>query len=81
MEKKLKALDAEHNKQIEQLQDMYHKSVGHDPQSETVRQRYQKEIEQLRALCEKGLIAMESSHRRVIQELEEKHRLERDQLR
>ncbi|XP_077291879.1 myosin phosphatase Rho interacting protein outspread [Arctopsyche grandis] len=81
LEKKLKALDVEHNKQIEQLQDMYHKSVGHDPQSETVRQRYQKEIEQLRALCEKGLIAMESSHRRVIQELEEKHRLERDQLR
>lgn len=81
LEKKLKIQDAEYNQQIEQLRATYQKSVGYEPQAESVRQRYQKEIEQLRALCEKGLLAMENSHRRVIQELEEKHKLEREQLR
>lgn len=33
------------------------------------------------ALCEKGLIGMENSHRRMIAELEEKHRQEAEQLR
>lgn len=81
LEKKLKIQDAEYNQQIDQLRASYQKSVGYEPQAESVRQRYQKEIEQLRALCEKGLLAMENSHRRVIQELEEKHKLEREQLR
>jgi hypothetical protein len=35
----------------------------------------------LQALCEKGLVAMENSHRRIIAELEEKHRQEIEQLR
>lgn len=35
----------------------------------------------LQALCEKGLVAMENSHRRIIAELEEKHREEIEQLR
>ena len=40
---------------------------------EAIRQKYQAEIEQLRALTEKGMSAMESSHKRMINELEEKH--------
>lgn len=32
------------------------------------------------ALCEKGLLAMENSHRRIISELEEKHRQETEAL-
>jgi len=40
---------------------------------EVIRQKYQGEIEQLRALTEKGMSTMESSHKRMIQELEEKH--------
>lgn len=32
------------------------------------------------ALCEKGLLAMENSHRRIIAELEEKHRQETEAL-
>ncbi|XP_055712785.1 protein outspread isoform X2 [Phlebotomus papatasi] len=43
---------------------------------DSLRKRYQSEIEQLRALCEKGLVAMESSHRRIINELEKKHQQE-----
>lgn len=35
----------------------------------------------LQALCEKGLVAMESSHRRIIADLEEKHRQELHRLR
>lgn len=31
-------------------------------------------------LCEKGLAAMESSHRRIISELEEKHQIEIQEL-
>ena len=31
-------------------------------------------------LCEKGLVAMESSHRRIINDLEEKHRQEIQRL-
>ena len=40
---------------------------------EMIRQKYQHEIEQLRALTEKGMSAMESSHKRIIAQLEEKH--------
>ena len=40
---------------------------------EMIRQKYQDEIEQLRALTEKGMSAMESSHKRIICQLEEKH--------
>lgn len=35
----------------------------------------------LKALCEKGLVAMDNSHKRIIAELEEKHRQEIDALR
>lgn len=56
-------------------------AVAADTHGDGLRARYQQEIEQLRALCEKGLLAMESSHRRIVREMEEKHRAERDQLR
>lgn len=39
-----------------------------------VRQRYNAEIQQLRALCEKGLVAIENSHRRIVAELLERER-------
>lgn len=56
-------------------------AVAADTHGDGLRARYQQEIEQLRALCEKGLLAMESSHRRIVREMEEKHRAEREQLR
>ena len=31
-------------------------------------------------LCEKGILAMESSHKRILSEMEDKHRQERKQL-
>lgn len=35
----------------------------------------------IQALCEKGLMGMENSHRRIIAELEDKHRKELEALR
>lgn len=60
---------------------IFQSAVAADTHGDGLRARYQQEIEQLRALCEKGLMAMESSHRRIVREMEEKHRAEREQLR
>uniref|UniRef100_A0A1B0CHT0 Putative pleckstrin similarity domain protein n=1 Tax=Lutzomyia longipalpis TaxID=7200 RepID=A0A1B0CHT0_LUTLO len=54
--------------------------VAEKQEEDSLRKRYQSEIEQLRALCEKGLVAMESSHRRIISELEKKHQQELQQM-
>ncbi|XP_059613392.1 protein outspread isoform X2 [Phlebotomus argentipes] len=56
------------------------KVVNEGEEEDSLRKRYQSEIEQLRALCEKGLVAMESSHRRIISELEKKHQQELQQV-
>ncbi|XP_054268632.1 protein outspread isoform X2 [Macrosteles quadrilineatus] len=86
LERRLGTLDSEYSQQMENLRAAYHKTLSstldRDLQGEeNIRQRYQAEIEHLRALCEKGLIGMENSHRRMIAELEEKHRQEAEQLR
>ncbi|KAL5280564.1 MPRIP family protein [Megaselia abdita] len=88
LEKRLEMLELEHTKQLECLQEAYREQIlSHcsdfsniDEEEESFRQRYQSEIEQLRTLCEKGLAAMESSHRRIISDLEEKHRKEIERL-
>ncbi|KAF9422246.1 hypothetical protein HW555_002055 [Spodoptera exigua] len=86
----------QHCKQLQDALDSYRTARGHcskiiimtsqsavaaDTHGDGLRARYQQEIEQLRALCEKGLLAMESSHRRIVREMEDKHRAEREQLR
>ncbi|XP_069672228.1 protein outspread isoform X4 [Periplaneta americana] len=86
LERRLGTLDSEYAQQVENLRAAYHKTLSAGLErdvdgEENIRQRYQAEIEQLRALCEKGLVAMENSHRRIIAELEEKHRQELEQLR
>ncbi|XP_028896188.2 protein outspread isoform X2 [Zeugodacus cucurbitae] len=87
-ERRLEMLELEHSKQLECLQETYRDQLmAHSPDfsnvtsdDESFRQRYQAEIEQLRTLCEKGLSAMESSHRRIVADLEEKHRQEIERL-
>ncbi|GBP17123.1 Protein outspread [Eumeta japonica] len=84
LERRLAALDSEYSAQLDSLRAAYQcvqSAVAADTHGDGLRARYQQEIEQLRALCEKGLLAMESSHRRIVRDLEEKHRAERDQLR
>ncbi|VVC44570.1 Hypothetical protein CINCED_3A020537 [Cinara cedri] len=86
LEKRLSALDSEYNQQMDNLRLSYQISLASNdsPNSilteESTKRRYQTEIEHLRALCEKGLLAMENSHRRIISELEEKHRQETEAL-
>ncbi|CAK1581488.1 unnamed protein product [Parnassius mnemosyne] len=81
LQRRLAALDSEYSAQLESLRAAYQSAVSADTHGDGLRARYQQEIEQLRALCEKGLLAMESSHRRIVREMEEKHRAEREQLR
>ncbi|XP_049830062.1 protein outspread isoform X1 [Schistocerca gregaria] len=86
LERRLGTLDSEYTQQVENLRAAYQKTLAEGLErdiegEENIRQRYQAEIEHLRALCEKGLVAMENSHRRIIAELEEKHRQELEQLR
>ncbi|XP_045785891.1 protein outspread isoform X2 [Maniola jurtina] len=81
LQRRLAALDSEYSAQLDSLRAAYQSAVSADTHGDSLRARYQQEIEQLRALCEKGLLAMESSHRRIVREMEDKHRAERDQLR
>ncbi|OAD60839.1 Protein outspread [Eufriesea mexicana] len=74
LEHRLNAMDSEHSAHVNELRAAYQRSMSAelDTDAET-RKRYKEEIKQLRALCEKGLLAMENSHRRTISEMEEKH--------
>ncbi|XP_067206469.1 protein outspread isoform X4 [Linepithema humile] len=82
LEHRLNAMDSEHSAHVNELRAAYQRSISTelDTDAET-RKRYKEEIKQLRALCEKGLLAMENSHRRIIAEMEEKHRQELENLR
>ncbi|KAK1134042.1 hypothetical protein K0M31_011827 [Melipona bicolor] len=82
LEQRLNAMDSEHSAHVNELRAAYQRSMSAelDTDAET-RKRYKEEIKQLRALCEKGLLAMENSHRRIISEMEEKHRQELENLR
>ncbi|KZC13253.1 Protein outspread [Dufourea novaeangliae] len=82
LEHRLNAMDSEHSAHVNELRAAYQRSMSAelDTDAET-RKRYKEEIKQLRGLCEKGLLAMENSHRRIISEMEEKHRQELENLR
>ncbi|XP_042229657.1 protein MLP1 homolog [Homarus americanus] len=78
LKRRLCLLEEGYEAQITALKQQYEEALGSQPDvcEEKVRQRYQVEIEHLRGLCEKGLGAMENSHKRMLAELEEKHRRE-----
>ncbi|XP_033225493.1 protein outspread isoform X3 [Belonocnema kinseyi] len=82
LEHRLNAMDSEHSAHVNELRAAYQRSINTelDTDAET-RKRYKEEIKQLRGLCEKGLLAMENSHRRIIAEMEEKHKQELESLR
>uniref|UniRef100_A0A674PIW8 Myosin phosphatase Rho interacting protein n=1 Tax=Takifugu rubripes TaxID=31033 RepID=A0A674PIW8_TAKRU len=46
----------------------------------TVRLKYEKDLENLKATCERGFAAMEESHQKVIDELQRKHQRELENL-
>ncbi|KAL7030668.1 hypothetical protein ACKWTF_006744 [Chironomus riparius] len=87
-ENKIDLMELENSDKIQQLQQYYQEQLKSEEQSERDRsgdeedlhQKYQAEIEQLRTLCEKGLVAIESSHKRKIADLEAKHKSEIQRL-
>ncbi|XP_011297209.1 protein outspread isoform X2 [Fopius arisanus] len=82
LEQRLNFMDSEHSAHINELRAAYQRSISAELDTDVeTRRRYKEEIKQLRALCEKGLMAMENSHRRIIAEMEEKHRQELESLR
>ncbi|KAK9504636.1 hypothetical protein O3M35_010923 [Rhynocoris fuscipes] len=79
LELRLESWQEEFTKESENIKSAYNKSLNTAAdldEEENMRQRYQAEIQHLRAVCEKGLIGMENSHRRQIAELQEKHERE-----
>ncbi|GLG98461.1 Uncharacterized protein GBIM_05111 [Gryllus bimaculatus] len=85
LQMQLDSLDSEYNQQVANLRSLYEKTIASGSvdrfDDKNIQQRYQYEVEHLKALCEKGLIAMEKSHRRIIAEMEEKHQQELEQMR
>ncbi|XP_024940754.1 protein outspread isoform X5 [Cephus cinctus] len=82
LEHRLNAMDSEHSAHVNELRAAYQRSISAELDTDVeTRKRYKEEIKQLRVLCEKGLLAMENSHRRIISEMEEKHRQELENLR
>ncbi|XP_039595130.1 myosin phosphatase Rho-interacting protein [Polypterus senegalus] len=47
----------------------------------SIQQKYEKDLENLKATCERGFAAMEESHQKVIEELQRKHQRELEKLR
>ncbi|KAL7635481.1 UNVERIFIED_CONTAM: hypothetical protein RMT77_014550 [Armadillidium vulgare] len=82
LKRRLCLLEEGYEAQIAALKKQYQEALGSqsDVCEENIRQRYQIEIEHLRELCEKGLTAMETSHRRLVAEMEAKHHREMEQL-
>ncbi|XP_073995297.1 myosin phosphatase Rho interacting protein outspread isoform X3 [Rhodnius prolixus] len=80
LELKLESWEEEFMKESEDIKTAYNKTLNSTAadldEEENMRQRYQAEIQHLRAVCEKGLLGMENSHRRQIVELQEKHERE-----
>ncbi|XP_051165236.1 protein outspread isoform X2 [Leptopilina boulardi] len=82
LENRLNEMDSEHSAHVNELRSAYQRSMTTDLDADAeTRKRYKEEIKQLRALCEKGLLAMENSHRRTLAEMEEKHKQELESLR
>ncbi|XP_076038197.1 myosin phosphatase Rho interacting protein outspread isoform X4 [Oratosquilla oratoria] len=79
LKRRLTLIEDGYETQLASLRQQYEKALTTQPDltcEENIRQRYQVDIKELRGLCEKGLGAMENSHRRMIAEIEEKHQRE-----
>ncbi|XP_061086288.1 protein outspread isoform X2 [Conger conger] len=56
------------------------KQRGREDDAATLRLKYEKDLENLKATCERGFTAMEESHQKVIDELQRKHQREMENL-
>ncbi|XP_023440748.2 LOW QUALITY PROTEIN: myosin phosphatase Rho-interacting protein [Dasypus novemcinctus] len=54
---------------------------GPDGSAATLREKYQKDLENLKATCERGFAAMEETHQKKIEDLQRQHQRELEKLR
>ncbi|GAB6033297.1 hypothetical protein CHUAL_012893 [Chamberlinius hualienensis] len=84
LQNRLKDLEEEYEEQLLSLKQMFEaelaKRVDVHINLSSVQTKYKTEIEQLKTLCEKGLAAMEHSHKRIVAELEEKWKRKSEKL-
>ncbi|XP_054716955.1 protein outspread-like [Uloborus diversus] len=76
-------IEHQYNEEIQGLQKMYELKLhqkNEDIQENRIHLKYSEEMEQLKSLCEKGLAAMDASHKKIISELELRHQKELEDL-
>ncbi|XP_076856211.1 uncharacterized protein mprip isoform X1 [Brachyhypopomus gauderio] len=68
------------HKLMSQVSDMTEEMKSRDGDAALLRLKYEKDLENLKATCERGFAAMEESHQKVIDELQKKHQRELEKL-
>ncbi|GIY86792.1 hypothetical protein CDAR_558701 [Caerostris darwini] len=78
----LKKMEHHYDDEIRNLQHLYEQKLQQKNEHlrEDIKLRYSDEIEQLKSLCEKGLAAMDASHKKIVSELELRHQKELEEL-
>ncbi|PRD36106.1 UNVERIFIED_CONTAM: osp [Trichonephila clavipes] len=73
----LQRLKNEYEEQIQTLKDLYEQKLQFDSDQiheDNIRETYKNEIEDLKEMFKKGLVAIENSHYRITMEMEKKHK-------
>ncbi|XP_035389212.1 myosin phosphatase Rho-interacting protein isoform X3 [Electrophorus electricus] len=65
---------------VSQVSDMTEETRCRDEDAALLRLKYEKDLENLKATCERGFAAMEESHQKVVDELQRKHQRELEKL-
>ncbi|XP_021103258.1 myosin phosphatase Rho-interacting protein isoform X3 [Heterocephalus glaber] len=70
--------------ELEAQMDVMREELGHkelEGDSATLREKYQRDFENLKATCERGFAAMEETHQKKIEDLQRQHQRELEKLR
>uniref|UniRef100_F6TQR6 Myosin phosphatase Rho interacting protein n=1 Tax=Monodelphis domestica TaxID=13616 RepID=F6TQR6_MONDO len=76
LRERIRELEAKMNAMREELE---HKDL--EGNASTLREKYQKDFENLKATCERGFAAMEETHQKKIEDLQRQHQRELEKLR
>uniref|UniRef100_A0A6I8NGV9 Myosin phosphatase Rho interacting protein n=1 Tax=Ornithorhynchus anatinus TaxID=9258 RepID=A0A6I8NGV9_ORNAN len=76
LRERIQELEAQMNVMREELE---HKDL--EGNASTLREKYQKDFENLKATCERGFAAMEETHQKKIEDLQRQHQRELEKLR
>ncbi|XP_040852938.1 golgin subfamily A member 4-like isoform X1 [Ochotona curzoniae] len=70
--------------ELEAQMDMMREELGHkelEGDTASLREKYQRDLENLKATCERGFAAMEETHQKKIEDLQRQHQRELEKLR